>query len=65
MSAADGRISARRALESIRVELLEAAIVLGAVYKRGSATQTELARFRLSLSRIAEAERLSRYEASE
>lgn len=62
MSAPNDRMPAQRALESIRVELLEVAIVLGAVLSRGSVTKTEVARFRLALSRIAEAERLSRGE---
>lgn len=54
------RLTPARALESVRVELLEVAVVLGAVMARGSVTKTEMARFRLSLSRIAEAERISR-----
>ncbi|CAD6553488.1 hypothetical protein [Paraburkholderia metrosideri] len=61
-TAADRRISPLLAFESIRVEVLEIAVVLGAVAARGSVTKTEMLRFHVSLRRILETERLCREE---
>lgn len=61
---ADRRMSPLLAFESIRAEILEIAIVLGAVAARGSVTETEMRRFRLSVRRILETERLCRGEVS-
>ena len=49
---------AAQVLPGLTVELLEVAIIIGAIRRRGSVTDSEHARLHRSLARILEAERL-------